>query len=77
MVLISYLLGRRYYPVPYELARVLGYVLLGLALYGVNRLLIATAKLPSFATGTACLLAFLALTWLADGRRLARRAGGE
>jgi O-antigen/teichoic acid export membrane protein len=33
MVLISYLLGRRFYPVPYDLPRVIGYIALGLALY--------------------------------------------
>jgi O-antigen/teichoic acid export membrane protein len=39
MVLLSYLLGRRFYPVPYDLKRVLGYPLLGLALLALDRAL--------------------------------------
>ena len=35
MVVVSYLLGRRYFPVPYNLKRVAGYIALGLVLYGV------------------------------------------
>ena len=34
MVVISYLLGRRYYPVPYDLKRVFGYLALGLGSMG-------------------------------------------
>jgi O-antigen/teichoic acid export membrane protein len=74
MALLSYLLGRRYYPVPYEVARVLGYVLLGLALYGLNRLLLTRVELPGLLTGTACILVFLFIAGLADGRRLLRPA---
>ncbi len=32
MVLVSWLLGRRYYPVPYAVIRITGYILLGLAI---------------------------------------------
>ncbi|WPL16292.1 CTP synthase [Thiorhodovibrio winogradskyi] len=38
MVVLSYVLGRRFYPVPYDLARVLGYPLLGLAMLLLDRL---------------------------------------
>jgi O-antigen/teichoic acid export membrane protein len=73
---LSYLIGRRYYPVPYELARVLGYVLVGVALYGANRLLLDRADLNSLVSGTVFLVVFLAIAWLAEGRRLRRPAAG-
>jgi O-antigen/teichoic acid export membrane protein len=76
MALISYLLGRRYYPVPYDLKRVLGYVLLGVGLYAAARLSSAGLGLPAVASGTPWLALFLLIVWLVDGRRLLRRGGG-
>lgn len=77
MAALSYGIGRRYYPVPYEVARVLGYVLVGVALYGANRLLVDRADANGLVTGTVFLAVFLTLVWLADGRRLALRTGGS
>ena len=73
MVLLSYGLGRRYYPVPYDLKRVVGYVLLGVALYGLDRLLIDKADVAPLLAGTLCMALFLILTYWLDGRRLFRR----
>lgn len=49
MVLLSYLLGRRYYPVPYDLKRVLGYPVLGVAIYLLDQRFFA----PPLAEGLA------------------------
>ncbi|TPW16792.1 MAG: polysaccharide biosynthesis protein, partial [Halothiobacillaceae bacterium] len=38
MALISYLLGRHYYPVPYKIGRLVAYLTLGLGLFGVHAL---------------------------------------
>jgi O-antigen/teichoic acid export membrane protein len=77
MAVISYLLGRRYYPVPYDLKRVLGYVALGVALLGAHRLLVARVGVDSVVAATLVLAVFLLLVGVWDGRRLLRqlRAG--
>ncbi len=74
MVVMSYLLGRRFYPVPYELKRVSGYIVLGLLLYGLSRWLVEGMGLQASAIGTLCLAVYLALVFLLDGRKLLRRA---
>lgn len=73
MVTLSYLLGRRYYPVPYKVTRAAGYVALGLAFYGASRFLVDQLALNGLVVGTALLAAFLAVFFLADGRPLVRR----
>lgn len=72
MVLASYLLGRRYYPVPYHLSRIGGYLALGLALYGAGGWLRETGWLPGLAVGALCLLVYLLVVIAVDGRRLAQ-----
>jgi O-antigen/teichoic acid export membrane protein len=72
MVGLSYALGRRYYPVPYDLKRVFGYIGFGLALYGTSRVLVGHLDWNAPATGTLLLAVFLILTYVIDGRRLRR-----
>jgi len=72
MVLVSWLLGRRYYPVPYDLRRVLGYLGLGLGLFALARLLQGLG-LPALVAGTLGMTAYLVIVFLADGRTLLRR----
>ena len=73
MVVISYLLGRRYYPVPYDLKRVFGYLTLGLALYGASRLMVGGLDWNPPGVGGLLLALFLALVYIVDGRTLLRR----
>lgn len=75
MVVMSYVLGRRYYPVPYDLARVGGYIAVGLGLYGASRLLVERAGWSGPAAGALLLALFLALAFLLDVRPLLRRRG--
>ena len=70
MVGLSYALGRRYYPVPYDLKRVFGYIAFGLVLYGTSRVLVGHLHWNAAVTGTLLLAMFLALTYVIDGRRL-------
>jgi O-antigen/teichoic acid export membrane protein len=72
MVLASYLLGRRYYPVPYDVKRVLGYIGFGIALYFANLQLVTWSGAPAMASGTAVLLVYLAVAYALDGRKLVR-----
>ncbi|MGQ9659946.1 MAG: oligosaccharide flippase family protein [Thermochromatium sp.] len=61
MVVLSYGLGRRYYPVPYDLWRVLGYIACGIGLYLASRWLVNQQGWPSLTAGTVCLVPFLIL----------------
>ena len=73
MALASYLLGRRYYPVPYDLPRVLGYSAFGVLLFLANGAIIAATGVPPLASGTLLLALYLAVPWALDGRPLWRR----
>ena len=74
MVTASYLLGRRFYPVPYDLWRVGGYVALGLAIYGASRLMVERLDVDPLAAGTVLMALFLALVYWLDARALIRPA---
>jgi O-antigen/teichoic acid export membrane protein len=76
MVTLSWALGRRYYPVPYDLGRILGYIGLGLGLFAAARALDAWLGVPPLAAGVLCLAVYLGLVWWLDGRSLRQRLGG-
>jgi hypothetical protein len=73
MVTLSYVLGRKYYPVPYDIKRAAGYVALGVGLYGASWVLVDGLQLNALVVGTILLVAFLALFFVSDGRALMRR----
>ncbi len=73
MVVLSYLLGRRFYPVPYDLVRVAGYIALGLGLYGASLWLTGLLDWHPLLINTLLLLIYLALVAAVDGRALLRR----
>jgi O-antigen/teichoic acid export membrane protein len=75
MVAMSYWLGRRYYPVPYEVGRVLGYVVFGVALYLLSRGLVSGLGWNALVAGTLGLAVFVLAVLLLDVRRLTRRRG--
>ena len=60
MVVLSYLLGRKYYPVKYDLKRIIGYILLGLSLYFVNSRLIEATGWNPLASATLLMGVYLA-----------------
>jgi O-antigen/teichoic acid export membrane protein len=72
MAAVSYLLGRKYYPAPYQVRRAFSYIGLGLLLYFVNGRLITTLGIPPLISGTALLALYSAVAYTADGRRLLR-----
>jgi O-antigen/teichoic acid export membrane protein len=73
MVVMSYGLGRRYYPVPYDLVRVGGYIALGLGLYAAGGWLTEALGWNPLIAGTLLLALYLAIVALVDGRRLRNR----
>ncbi len=74
MVLISYLLGRRFYPVPYDLPRVIGYIVLGLALCAGHLALVEQLGWNGWVSASMLMAGYLALVLMVDGRRLRRAA---
>jgi O-antigen/teichoic acid export membrane protein len=70
MVAISYGLGRRYYPVPYDLRRLFGWTTLGLGLYAAGRWLTDDLGWHFLVSGTLLMALFVALVAAIDGRRL-------
>ncbi len=69
MAIVSYLLGRKYYPVDYDVKRVIGYIGLGLGLYFAHEhLLLSLNWQPWLLSGTLMLL-YLLITLLSEGRQ--------
>ena len=65
MVLVSYSLGRHYYPVAYDLKRILGYILLGTALFYFRGLLpFSTGWQNSWLLSTALLALYVLFVFL-------------
>ena len=74
MALASYLLGRKYYPVPYELVRVMGYILFAVTLYVANRQVGSYFQINAMISGTLFLLAYLLTAYWLDIRKVLVRA---
>ena len=72
MVLISWLLGRRYYPVPYDLRRVAGYIASGVIILLLARWASVEMGLHWLVAGTLGMTLYLAIVAWFDGRRLLR-----
>jgi hypothetical protein len=72
MAIVSYILGRRYYPVAYDVKRVLGYITLGVGLY------LAREQLPAgvgwqqpWLLSIELMSLYILVTVLFEGRQLA------
>ncbi|MBK1695325.1 polysaccharide biosynthesis protein [Chromatium weissei] len=74
MVMLSYLLGRHYYPVPYQLWRIVGYMAFAVALYLCNQWLIQIAPWSFVFTATGLLTLFVFTVFIADGLPLLRQS---
>ncbi len=75
MALASYLLGRKYYPVPYDVRRVLGYMVFAVALYVANQEVIWFTGMHVLLSGTVFLLVYLVTAYFYDARKLLQRVG--
>ncbi len=75
MALVSYLLGRKFYPVDYDVKAILGYILLGLGIWQGYVLLTQNifATQPFWMTATPLMLLFLLIIWFTEGRKLFQR----
>ncbi|MCC7303704.1 MAG: oligosaccharide flippase family protein [Bacteroidia bacterium] len=59
MMVLSWLIGNKHYPVDYDLKRILGYLAVSLALYGVARVLPDMGTVINLAVNNALLLLFI------------------
>lgn len=73
MAVVSYALGQKYYPVPYDLKRIVGYISLGLVLFAVHRGFSAVTPIPALATATVLIVLFAAIAYALDLRRVIHR----
>jgi O-antigen/teichoic acid export membrane protein len=71
MMVLSYLVGQRYYPVRYNVPKFLGYLGLSIALYGISLLIVPGGRFTSLAFHTLLLALFALVVWLAERRRTA------
>lgn len=73
MVILSWLLGRHYYPVPYNLPKIIGYIGLGLGLYAGDHYLVAHYRQPAWLCASAGLAIYLLVAAWFDIRPLITR----
>lgn len=70
MALVSYVLGRIYYPVDYDVLRILAYIGLGLGLYEANLQLQAIVFWPPGVLAGALLMLYLLIATLFENRQM-------
>ncbi|TRX02939.1 lipopolysaccharide biosynthesis protein [Candidatus Methylobacter oryzae] len=70
MAIVSYLLGQKYYPVNYDVKRVIGYIGLGIGLYFAYNQLLVTIDWQPWLLAGALMLLYLLITALCEGRQL-------
>jgi O-antigen/teichoic acid export membrane protein len=70
MAIVSYLLGQKYYPVDYDVKRVLGYIGLGIGLYYAHGQLLIILTWQAWQSAGALMLLYLLITALCEGRRI-------
>ncbi|MDD5269237.1 MAG: polysaccharide biosynthesis C-terminal domain-containing protein [Methylococcales bacterium] len=72
MAMVSYLLGRHYYPVAYDVKRILGYITLGVGLYiARTHLPVASGWQQPWLLSAELMSIYLLVTMLFEGRQLA------
>jgi hypothetical protein len=72
MMVISYLIGQKYFPVRYHLRKVFGYLGLSVLLYAISALIPVQAALPRIVFHTLLLLLFAGFAYLIEKPRLAK-----
>lgn len=74
MAAVSYLLGQKYYPVDYEVKRILAYIGLGIGLYFAYGQLLMTITWQSWQLAAALMLLYVLIALLCEGRQQRRLA---
>ncbi|MGZ4954598.1 MAG: lipopolysaccharide biosynthesis protein [Methylobacter sp.] len=71
MAIVSYLLGQKYYPVNYDVKRVIGYIGLGIGLYFAHGQLLTAIAWQPWLLASALMLLYILITALCEGRQIA------
>jgi len=69
MAIVSYLLGQKYYPVDYDVKRMLGYIGLGIGLYFAHGQLLVTVDWQPWLLAGALMLLYLLIAALCESRQ--------
>jgi O-antigen/teichoic acid export membrane protein len=71
MAILSYLLGKKYYPVNYDVKRVMGYIGLGLSLYYMHKLLMNDYSYDMWRLSSELMLLYILIVVLFEKRQVA------
>jgi hypothetical protein len=66
MMILGYLIGQKFYPIPYNLKKFFGYVGLALLLYVISEWINPGLLLARFSLSFVLLAVFLWLVWLVE-----------
>jgi O-antigen/teichoic acid export membrane protein len=75
MAIVSYLLGQKYYPVDYEVKRIIGYIGLGVGLYYAHGQLLTTIAWQPWLLASALMLLYVLITALCESRQIVGAQG--
>jgi O-antigen/teichoic acid export membrane protein len=70
MMILGFLLGKKYYPIPYNLKKFFGYIGLALTLYFISRIIQADSWFLNVGSGLILLAAFSAVVWIVEKPKL-------
>jgi hypothetical protein len=71
MMILSYLIGQKYFPVKYNLGKFTGYLGLSVLLYAINTIIKPDMKIISIGFHTVLILVFMSVVLLVEKPRLA------
>ncbi len=66
MVLVSYFLGHKYYPIPYQVGRVIFYILVALGIFMLTEFMNMDRGVLKYATHTAIILVYILTAYLIE-----------
>jgi hypothetical protein len=71
-MILSYLIGQKYFPVKYNLIKFFGYLSLAIFLYVLSRFFVITSLVPRIFFHTLLLLIFVFTAWHVERRGLSK-----
>lgn len=73
MMLVSYLIGRKYYPIPYDIKRILTYIGLSVILYFASVYLDIESQALRLSVNTIIILAYIGVLFLRERKNLLKK----
>lgn len=69
MMIVSYALGQRYYPIPYDLRRIFLYFALAVGLYFMSLFIPTDNDILKYALAVGLIAVFSAVVWVSESRK--------